>query len=175
LTPIEERAATLVKLDRRSASLIASGNDDHVRTLAPRGSAMIGWVQRWTQSSAAHVGFAFFAMGGWAEFANRGAGPGHAALAGAVQGSISGAITLGLKRFLESASQRLSGGWAAIVPPLISCAVILAMLVTAHRLAGTRQLWTTISVPYAVSSSYAFIYTAMILRLRRRQAEATTP
>jgi hypothetical protein len=134
---------------------------------------MIGWVQRWAHSSAAHVGFAFFAMGGWAVFANRGAGAGHAALAGVVQGTISGAITLGLKRFLEMASQRLPGGWAAIVPPLISCAVILALLVTAHRLAGTRQLWTTISIPYAVSSSYAFIYTAMILR--RRQAEVMTP
>lgn len=136
---------------------------------------MIGWVQRWTHSSAAHAGFAFFAMGGWAVFANRGGGPSHAALAGTVQGSISGAITLGLKRFLEMASQRLAGGWAAIVPPVISCAAILAMLVTVHRLAGTRRLWTTISIPYAVSSSYAFIYTAMILRLRRRQAEAMTP
>ena len=119
-----------------------------------------------------HVAFAFLAMGGWAVFANRSAGTGHALTAGLVQGALSGAITLGLKRFLEAASARLAGVWAMIVPPTTSCAVILVLLVGAHLLAGTRHIWATISVPYAVSSTYAWVYALMIVR--GRAAAATT-
>ncbi|HKT53544.1 MAG TPA: hypothetical protein VJP88_03770 [Caulobacteraceae bacterium] len=135
---------------------------------------MAALIQRWARSNGAHVVFAVIAMGGWAVFANASTDFAHAFLAGAVQGSISGAITLGLKRFLESASKRLIGPWAALLPPMISCAVILGVLVIAHELAGTRRLWATISIPYAVSSSYAFIYTAMIVRQRERPAGAPT-
>ncbi|HEX4199087.1 MAG TPA: hypothetical protein VHZ26_16745 [Caulobacteraceae bacterium] len=124
------------------------------------------------RSSVAHVAFAFLAMGAWAVFANRVAGPGHALLAGLVQGSLSGAITLGLKRFLETASARLDGLWAMAVPPAISCAVILVLLVTAHRLAGTRNILATISLPYAVSSTYAWIYTWMVARGRGKAVAA---
>jgi hypothetical protein len=118
------------------------------------------------RSSAVHVAFAFLAMGAWAVFANRTAGLGHAATAGLVQGALSGAITLVLKRFLETASARLDGVWAAVVPPAISCIVILALLVGAHSLAGTRHIWATISVPYAVSSTYAWVYALMMMRGR---------
>jgi hypothetical protein len=119
-----------------------------------------------------HVGFGFLAMGAWAVFANRSAGAGHALLAGLVQGTLSGAITLGLKRFLETASARLVGVWAVVVPPATSCAVILLMLVGAHLLAGTRNIAASISLPYAVSSTYAWIYTWMVTRGRSKGATA---
>ena len=118
------------------------------------------------RSSAVHVGFAFLAMGGWAVFANWQAGLAHALIAGVVQGALSGAITFGLKRFLEASSARFHGAWAAIAPPTISSAVILAVLVGAHTLAGTRHIWATISLPYAVSTTYAWVYAFMIMRER---------
>ncbi len=118
------------------------------------------------RSSVVHVAFAFLAMGAWAVFANRWAGISHALVAGLLQGTLSGAITLGLKRFLEAASARLTGVWALIVPPAISCAAILALLVAAHILAGTRNVLATISLPYAVSSTYAWVYTWAVTRRR---------
>jgi hypothetical protein len=124
------------------------------------------------RSSAVHVAFAFLAMGGWAVFANRSVGLSHAALAGLVQGTLSGAITLGLKRFLEAASARLPGIWAFAAPPAISCAVILAVLVAAHSLAGTRNVLATISLPYAVSSTYAWVYSWALMRGRTAGATA---
>jgi hypothetical protein len=116
------------------------------------------------RSSAVHVAFAVLAMGGWAVFANRQAGIAHALTAGAVQGALSGAITFGLKRFLEAAAARLPGVWAAVAPPATSCVVILILLIGAHRLAGTRHIWATISLPYAVSSTYAWVYALMMKR-----------
>jgi hypothetical protein len=47
---------------------------------------------------------------------------------------------------------------------------VLALLVAAHRLAGTRELWSTIALPYAASSAYAWIY--VVLVVRRRSAPA---
>ncbi len=124
------------------------------------------------RSSVVHVTFAFLAMGAWAVFANRAAGFSHALIAGLVQGALSGGITLGLKRFLEAASARLPGVWATIAPPTISCAVILALLLVAHILAGTRNVLATISLPYAVSSTYAWIYTWAVTRSRAAGAIA---
>jgi hypothetical protein len=119
------------------------------------------------RATATHVAFAFLAMGGWAAFANWPKGAHHALIAGLVQGTLSGLITLVLKRFLEAASARLSGVWAVLAPPAASCAVILILLLTAHTLAGTPNVWATISVPYAVSSLYAWIYVIVVVRGRR--------
>jgi hypothetical protein len=109
-------------------------------------------------------------MGGWAVFANRQAGLSHALTAGAVQGALSGAITFGLKRFLEASAARLPGLWAAIIPPATSCAVILVLLISAHLVAGTRHIWATISLPYAVSSTYAWVYALMMQREHKAAA-----
>jgi len=119
------------------------------------------------RATASHVAFAFLAMGGWAVFANAPKGLDHALIAGLVQGTMSGLITLGLKRFLEAASLRLSGIWAMLLPPTASCAAILVLLLTAHRLAGTPNVWATISIPYAVSSLYAWVYVIVVVRGRR--------
>ena len=124
------------------------------------------------RSSAVHVAFAFLAMGAWAVFANRSAGLSHALIAGLVQGALSGGITLGLKRFLEAASARLTGVWSMIVPPATSCAVVLGLLVGAHLSAGTRNVWATISLPYAVSSTYAWVYAWTLTRGRTAGATA---
>lgn len=116
------------------------------------------------------MAFAFVAMGGWAMFANRLHGMNRALLAGLVQGTLSGLLTLGLKRFLEAAIARLNDPWSAIAPPTLTCAGVLAILLGAHHLAGTPNVWATISVPYAVSSSYAWIYSISLVMARRRAA-----
>ena len=119
------------------------------------------------RSGAVHGAFAFLAMGAWAAFANRGHGLEAMAMAGVIQGAISCAITLILKRSLEAMFARLAGPAAVIVPPLVTMAVVLAVLVTIHTLAGTPEVWATIAVPYTVSSSYAWIYTLALRRMAR--------
>jgi hypothetical protein len=130
-------------------------------------------LQTFARSSVTHVAFAFLAMGGWAMFANRAHGLERALLAGAVQGTLSGLLTLGLKRFLEAAVARLPDLWAAVLPPSLTCAAVLAILISAHHLAGTPNVWATISLPYAVSSSYAWIYSVTLVLARRRLAAAS--
>jgi hypothetical protein len=120
------------------------------------------------RSGAVHGTVAFLAMGAWAAFANREHGVGAMSLAGVVQGAISCVITLILKRSLEAMFARLGGPVAVLVPPLVTMAVVLATLLTIHRLAGTPEIWATIAVPYTVSSAYAWIYTATLARTARR-------
>lgn len=150
-------------------------------------------LREWAATSTiAHVGFGFIAMGAWAVFANRDHTLAQALLAGLVQGAISGALTLVLKKFLEWMNARLSLALSPdqvpgpgdavgaptgerrrpepvegqslrhlnvlIVPPLITAASILAILVAAHTLAGTPEIAATIVVPFTVSTSYAIIY-----------------
>jgi fructose-specific phosphotransferase system IIC component len=127
-------------------------------------------VAKLARSTAAHVAFAAVAMGGWAAFANRGHGLAHEAIAGVVQGVLSGAITFFLKRSLEVMGAQLPIGLAPIVPPLVTCVVVLGVLVGAHRLAGTPEIGRTIALPYAVSSAYAWIYAFGLVMARRRAA-----
>ena len=118
------------------------------------------------RATALHVGFAFVVMGGWAAFANRGHGPEAMALAGLTQGTLSGLITLVLKRGLEAGHARLTGWAARWVPPMVSCVTIAAVLMVLHRLAGTPEILKTIAVPWTVSTLYAFIYTRTLDRAR---------
>ena len=136
---------------------------------------MTARVRALAGSSIVHVLFAFLAMGGWALFANRAHSGGAMLLAGLVQGTISASITLALKRALEAMAGRLGGPAAFIVPPAITCIVVLAVLVAVHRLAGTPEIWATIAVPYAVSSSYAWIYTASLVVAARRGERGAAP
>src|SRR5437773_30135 len=110
--------------------------------------------------SSIHVGSAVVVMGSWAAFANRAHGVWAAVVAGLVQGGASALVTFTLKSSLEAMSGWLKGTLAFVVPPTVSCTVVLILLVVAHRLAGTHELWSTISIPYAASSAYAWIYTA---------------
>jgi hypothetical protein len=118
------------------------------------------------RATATHVAFAFVAMGGWTLFANRAHGQ-AAILPALAQGAISGAITLVLKRVLEAMSLRLTGVLAYVAPPLVTASVILALLITVHRLIGTPEIAATIAVPWSVSSLYAVVYSAVLARARR--------
>jgi hypothetical protein len=118
------------------------------------------------RASAVHVGFAFLAMGGWALFANRSHGAG-ALLPALAQGLLSGAITFGLKRALEALAARMTGWAAYVLPPLVTASAILAVLVGVHTLIGTPEIAATIAVPWSVSSLYAIVYTALLVRERR--------
>jgi mannose/fructose/N-acetylgalactosamine-specific phosphotransferase system component IIC len=109
-------------------------------------------------STVAHVGFGFLAMGAWAVFANRAHPLPQALLAGFVQGLISGTLTLFLKNGLEAMHARFTGAAALIVPPVITAATILAILIGVHTLAGTPEIAATIAVPFTVSTTYAVIY-----------------
>ena len=137
-----------------------------------------------------HVGFGFIAMGAWAVFANRAHPLPQALLAGLVQGTISGALTLFLKKFLEWMSARLSpslrqaqrdaGGEGRqpepvegrpkrsivglVFPPLVTATAIGTILFTAHTLAGTPEVLATIAVPFTVSTSYAILYNLRLWR-----------
>lgn len=121
-------------------------------------SAFQSFRQWAATSTIAHVGFAFIVMGGWAVFANRAHPLPVMLLAGVVQGTISGLLTLGLKKFLESFSGRFKGLASLIVPPLMTAGSILIILFTAHSLANTPEIWTTIAFPFTVSTTYAIIY-----------------
>ena len=127
------------------------------------------------RSSALHVGFAFVAMGGWAAFANRAHPLAAVLLAGVIQGLLSGAITLVLKRALEAMAARVEGPVAFVLPPVVTCTVVLGVLLGAHRLAGTPEVWVTIAVPYVVSSTYAWIYNASLVIGRRRTMQGAVP
>jgi hypothetical protein len=121
------------------------------------------------RASAVHVGVAFLAMGGWTLFANR--THGSAAIVPALaQGTVSGLITLVLKRVLEAFSARLSGPLAYVMPPLATASVILALLIGLHRLIGTPEILATIAVPWSVSTAYAILYTAALRRNPRGRA-----
>jgi len=129
----------------------------------------------WASNTAVHVAFGFLSMGAWAVFANRQHPLPDALLAGLVQGTISGLLTLVLKKALErmnaaffrapqsdeGVGRRLA---ALIVPPIITASSILAILVSAHTLAGTPEVLATIAVPFTVSTSYAVLYNMRLWR-----------
>ena len=120
------------------------------------------------RSSWVHVAFAFVAMGGWALFANRAHGLSRAVPPALLQGALSAGLTFGIKRGIEARFRSLEGLTALIVPPVLSCSIVLALLVGAHTLARTPEVWATIAVPYAVSSTYAVAYTASLWAARRK-------
>jgi hypothetical protein len=120
-------------------------------------------------STIAHVAFGFLMMGGWALFANRHHPLPQALLSGVVQGAISGALTLFLKKGLEqmnamfrtarSSDENIGKNLAALIaPPIITATLIFIILISAHTLAGTPEIAATIAVPFTVSTSYAVLY-----------------
>ena len=116
------------------------------------------------RSTTLHVAFAFLAMGGGAAFANDQHGAGAMQLAFIVQGSLSGLITLVMKRGLELGHARLNGLAARLLPPLVSCTAIFALLFLVHALSGTPEVLRTLALPWTVSTVYAFAYVASLER-----------
>jgi hypothetical protein len=116
------------------------------------------------RSTLGHVAFAVVAMGGWAAFANRDHGAAAMATAFAAQGVLSGLITLLIKHWLEWAHARLTGPAARLLPPLISCAAVAALLSGVHTVVGTPEVLATVAVPWTVSTLYAFAYALSLER-----------
>lgn len=115
-------------------------------------------IRSLAKSSIVHVLVAFCAMGGWAVFANRAHAMPAPLLAGVVQGALSGAITLVLKRFVEAIAARLEGIAALVAPPATACLVSAGLLSATHAASGTPELLSTIALPLTVSTSYAALY-----------------
>jgi LytS/YehU family sensor histidine kinase len=120
--------------------------------------------ERMASNTWVHVAFGFLAMGAWAVFANRSHPLPQALLAGLVQGTISGLLTLVLKKFLEWFNARLKGVLALVLPPLVTATAIATILTTAHTLAGTPEILATIAVPFTVSTTYAILYNLRLWR-----------
>lgn len=116
------------------------------------------------RSSIVHVAVAFLAMGGWAFLANRAHAFPQPLVAGLVQGALSGAITLVLKRMIEASATRLAGIAALVLPPLVAVALSVAILTTIHTLAGTPEILATISLPVGVTALYSTLYAAALWR-----------
>ena len=134
-------------------------------------------VNKFLNHSAAHVAGAFLAMGSWAVFANSGHPLPDMLLAGLVQGTLSGLITLVMKKCLEALSARFAGGPAPLsimAPPLMVCSVSTAVLVGVHALAGTPEILATIAVPASVALTYAIIYSYSLWH-QRKGSEGKVP
>jgi len=127
-------------------------------------------MQRVLKSSLVHVAFGFLLMGGWAFFANRAHGWQGAWLPSLVQGTVSGALTGGLKKTLEALDGRLTGALAYVIPPAATAGTILFLLILVHSLIGTPELVATIAFPWSVSTLYAIVYNAGLVRARRSAA-----
>ena len=127
-------------------------------------------MQRVLKSSLVHVAFGFLLMGGWALFANRAHGLAGACLPALVQGTVSGGLTGALKKTLEALDGRLSGALAFIIPPAVTAGSILVLLVLVHSLIGTPELVATIAFPWSLSTLYAIVYNAGLVRARRSAA-----
>ena len=119
---------------------------------------MSSTIRLLARSSAVHVGFAFAAMGGWAVFANRAHPAAQALVAGLLQGALSAATTLVLKKAVEALAARLAGLKALLVPPLVAGLISAAVLTSSHALAGTPEVLATVALPLSVATSYAAIW-----------------
>ncbi|NBB14245.1 hypothetical protein GVN21_02615 [Caulobacter sp. SLTY] len=124
-------------------------------------------IQRLMRSSLVHMAFGFLAMGGWALFANRAHGWEQAWAPALAQGTVSALLTGVIKRALEAMDGRVPGLGAFVVPPLVTASGVLATLFTVHSLIGTPELAATIAFPWSLSTLYAFIYNAALVRARR--------
>ncbi|MEM5518760.1 hypothetical protein WNY37_17510 [Henriciella sp. AS95] len=131
-------------------------------------------VNRILNHTVTHVAGAFLAMGSWAVFANSAHPLPDMLLAGLVQGTLSGLITLVMKKCLEALSSQFARAAPALTilaPPLIVCTVSTAVLIGTHALAGTPEILATIAVPASVALTYAIIYSYSLWHQRKAKGE----
>ena len=119
------------------------------------------------RSSAAHMAFGFLLMGGWALFANRAHGLEGSWLPALAQGVVSALLTGVIKKVIEWMDGRIGGPLAYVVPPLVTASSILATLFAMHSAIGTPEIAATIAFPWSISTLYAVIYNAGLIRARR--------
>lgn len=120
------------------------------------------------RSGLVHVTGAFVLMGGWAVFANSHHPMPSPLIAGAVQGALSGLITLGLKRLVEAVARRAGGLAGLVMPPLAAFVISAVLLVLLHGASGTPEIVATIAVPLTVSTGYAALYSWSLWQEGRR-------
>ena len=118
-------------------------------------------------SHLAHLAGAFFVMGSWAFFANRGHAFADAATAAVLQGALSALVTLSLKTFIEKVAPRSSGRAALVLPPLAAFVLVGAVLILVHRVGGTPEVAGTIALPLAAATAYAAVYSYALWKSRR--------
>lgn len=122
------------------------------------------------QSTWSHVATSFVLMGSWAFFANRMHGTEAAFMAAIVQGTLSGIITLGMKKALERIYQAFKNQGkdkaGLFFTPLIVCSVSASTLLLCHFMAGTPELIMTIITPSSVALFYAYTYTYTLKKTR---------
>ncbi len=124
----------------------------------------IPW-SRLAHSSVTHVAFAFLGMGSWATFANCAHPLPAPILAGLVQGTISGCLTLFLKRTVAYLGERFDHGPMAILaPPAIASMASASLLVAIHTISRTPEIGKTIALPLTIASSYAVLYNFTLWR-----------
>ena len=123
-------------------------------------------MSRPLRSSALHMAVAFLGMGGWAVFANRDHAMPAPVIAGLVQGCLSAVLTLVMKRMIEAVSARLPGLAGLVLPPVLSVALSVAVLLSLHSLAGTPEIAATIALPLTVTTIYATSYSLALWRSR---------
>lgn len=124
-------------------------------------------IQRLMRSSLVHMAFGFLLMGGWALFANREHGLAAAWLPAVAQGTISALLTGVIKRALEWMDGRLTGILAYVLPPSSTAIAVLSVLFAVHSVIGTPELIATIAFPWSLSTLYAFIYNATLVKARK--------
>jgi hypothetical protein len=120
------------------------------------------------KSSLVHMAFGFLLMGGWALFANRAHGLEAAWLPAVAQGVVSALLTGVIKRALEWMDGRVAGPLAFVLPPIATALGVVITLTAVHSLIGTPELVATIAFPWSLSTLYAFIYNAALVRVRRQ-------
>ena len=119
-------------------------------------------LKNYIDNTFVHIGGAFLCMGAWAYFANRFHPPQKAILAAVLQGTLSATITFFMKKTLEGLSAFFIGKnlrWPALIAtPLIACTGSLILLVGAHVIAKTPELFATVALPFSVAFLYACTY-----------------
>jgi hypothetical protein len=91
--------------------------------------------------------FAFVTMGAWALFANAGQALNAGARAGLIQGLLSAAFVYAQAPALNALRTKANGKLALIAPPLIVCALFLAVLILAQLIVGAPNIAGTIAAP----------------------------
>ena len=122
------------------------------------------------ESTLLHVGVAFLAMGGWAFYANAAHPMPEPLIAGTLQGCISAGLTLFLKRAVDWMRPKFSPALGYVVPAGIALTMSAALLLCAHTVAGTPEIFMTIALPLIVSATYIFSYNILQQRHARKDA-----
>lgn len=117
------------------------------------------------QRAEVHMAVAFVAMGGWALVANWGHPMPAPLVAAGAQGLFSAGITFALKRGLDRLRGQPGRSRGLWLPPLVMCSLALLTLVALHLLAGTPEIPATVSLPFAVSTTYAIVYNTLRWRM----------